>query len=330
MRDRYLAALVAVPFSVAALLPHAHVLPDEVFRFEDPAIVESSGLAVVDGRFVTVNDSGDSARVFSVDPTSGHTVGVSTWSSSAVDVEAVAPGAAGTVWVGDIGDNLTARSSVVVAGPVSISGSGGKFAQYRLRYPGGPVDAETLLRDPITGRLYVVTKEVFGGRLLAVPTSPSATSVNRLTLVGDVLGLATDGAFFPDGRHVVLRNYASATVYEFPSLAQVASFKLPRQQQGEGIAVAPDGTVYVSSEGVRAAVLRVSLPAVVRAALAPVPTASPSSPTPSVPPGPASREGTELPEAPYTGRDPQQWLLGGALAVVALGVLWLALRRGSP
>src|ERR687893_207498 len=43
------------------------------FVFQDPAIVESSGLAVVDGRVVTTNDSGDTGRVFTVDPRSGET-----------------------------------------------------------------------------------------------------------------------------------------------------------------------------------------------------------------------------------------------------------------
>ena len=49
-----------------------------VFRFADPAIVESSGLTVADGLVSTVNDSGDSARVFTVDADSGRTVGVTT------------------------------------------------------------------------------------------------------------------------------------------------------------------------------------------------------------------------------------------------------------
>ena len=38
----------------------------------------------------------------------------------------------------------------------------------RVRYPRGPVDAETLIWTP-TGRLLIVTKELFRGRVLQVP-----------------------------------------------------------------------------------------------------------------------------------------------------------------
>ena len=82
--------------------------PDEgrvVFRFQDPAIVEASGLVVQDGLFLTTNDSGDTGRVFAVDPDTGRTTGVTTWASEPQDVEALAPAGGGEVWVGDIGDN---------------------------------------------------------------------------------------------------------------------------------------------------------------------------------------------------------------------------------
>ena len=70
----------------------------QVFRFADPAITEASALVVQDGLFVTANDSGDTGRVFAVDR-SGATVGVTHWSDSATDVEALAPAGPGFVWV---------------------------------------------------------------------------------------------------------------------------------------------------------------------------------------------------------------------------------------
>jgi len=89
MRERYLLGMTAVPFVVAAFLPGALLAGNEVTRFEDPEIVESSGLAVDDGLLVTTNDSGDSGRVFTVDPATGETVGVTQWSAEPVDVEAL-------------------------------------------------------------------------------------------------------------------------------------------------------------------------------------------------------------------------------------------------
>ena len=113
-----------------------------------------------------------------------------------------------------------------------------------------------------------------------------------------MIAIATDASFFPDGQHVIVRNYTEAAVYTWPDLDEVGQFGLPRQQQGEGIAVAPDGTIYASSEGLHAPVLRIALPDSVRRAMAPpTPTATPTA-TPSPTPGPNNRVGKELPEQP--------------------------------
>jgi hypothetical protein len=299
-----------------------------VLTFDDPAIVEASDLVVTDGLFVTTNDSGDTGRVFAVDHT-GHTVGVSYWSKQAVDVEALAPAGPGEVWVGDIGDNLGQRPSVVVARvPV---GRGGERSvhptTYRLGYPDGASDAETLLRDPATGRLYIATKNVFGGVLYAAPERLSPTGINPLTSVGRVMPLATDGSFFPDGRHLIIRNYERATVYAWPSLQPVGSFGLPAQRQGEGIAVAADGSVYLSSEGPRSTVLKLSLPTDLQRLVTGV--ASDGPPAHSSPPAdsaPAAGAANEPAEVEPTGRDAWPWMAGGLLAVVALVVLVRAVR----
>lgn len=298
--------------------PATHVL-----TFEDPAIVEASDLVVTDGLFVTTNDSGDTGRVFAVDRT-GHTVGVSYWSTQAVDVEALAPAGHGEVWVGDIGDNLAHRSNIVVARvPV---GSGDRTVHptpYRLVYPDHPVDAETLLRDPATGRLYIATKSVFGGVLYAAPAHLKATGDNPLTPVGRVIPIATDGTFFPDGRHLIIRNYDRATVYAWPSLQPVGSFALPSQRQGEGVAVTADGSVYLSSEGPRSTVLEVTLPENIRRVVAGPPSGSVSPPAASTPSAEAANHPAQVEP---TSRDPWPWVIGGLLGVVALLVLLRSLR----
>ena len=260
MRDAF-AVAIAVPFLVGAALAPADADRDVAFRFADPAVVESSGLTAAGGLVTTVNDSGDSARVFTVDATSGRTVGVTTWAGEPTDDEALAPAGDGEVWVGDIGDNAAARDEVTVTrvpvgrGDRSVAGE-----SFRLVYPDGPADAEALLAHPRTGRLFVVTKGVLGGEVYAAPSALRADAPNRLRPVGDAPGIVTDGAFLPDGRHLLLRNYGRAFVLSFPSLELVGGFDLPAQKQGEGIAVAPDGSVYASSEGVRSPVLRIAVP----------------------------------------------------------------------
>ena len=70
------------------------------------------------------------------------------------DVEALAPAGRGQVWVGDIGDNRSARSQVQVARiPVGRGDRDVSPTVYDLVYPDGAHDAETLVSDPRTGRL---------------------------------------------------------------------------------------------------------------------------------------------------------------------------------
>jgi hypothetical protein len=231
------------------------------FVLQDPAITESSGLVVVDGRVVTVNDSGDRGRVFTVDPATGRTVGTTSWSADPVDVEALAPAGPGHVWVADIGDNRGERDEVsVLRAPVAPGDRTASPVPFRLTYPDGGRDAEALLAHPLTGRLFVVTKGLFGGEVLAAPEDLRPGRPNRLQPVASAPGLVTDGAFLSGGGAVVLRTYSRAVVLSYPDWEQVASWELPRQEQGEGLAV--DGTdLLLSSEGVRSEVLREPLPA---------------------------------------------------------------------
>jgi hypothetical protein len=327
-------AVAAAPALALGLGQPALAAPGHrVFRFADPAIVEASDLVVGDGVFLTTNDSGDTGRVFAVDAR-GTTVGVSRWSKHPVDTEALAPGGKGFVWVGDIGDNDHRRASVEIARiPVGRGNRDVDPTSYRLAYPDGPTDAETLMRDPVSGRLYLATKSVFGGVLYAVPARLRAHAVNRLEPVGRVLPVATDGAFFPDGKHLVVRSYADAVVYSWPSMQPVGSFALPRQPQGEGIAVADDGRIYVSSEGTHSSVLRVQLPARLATAVYGVASTSPATAKPpsassgSSPGSDASGSGLSESAGEDGGsRDAWPWVAGGLLGVVALLVLLRSVR----
>ena len=236
-----------------------------MFRWQDPAITESSGLVVVDGRFVTVNDSGNRAELYVADPATGATVAVVPWAEGQVDVEGLAPGPDGSVWVGDIGDNRAVRPRITVS---RVPLDGGPSTSYALRYPGGGAhDAETLLAHPSSGRLFVVTKGL-RGEVYAAPARLRRDRTNRLTLVGSVGPGLTDGAFWPDGEHVLLRGYGLAFLYTFPGLDLLGSVELPSQPQGEAIAVTPSGSVFVSSEGAGTPVWQVDLPPELVVALA--------------------------------------------------------------
>ena len=176
-----------VPFLLGAAAAPAAPAGDVVFTFRTRRSWSPAGWWPSDGLFVTINDSGDAGRVFAVDPTTGRTVGVTEWARDPVDVEALAPAADGRVWVGDIGDNRSARDSVRCPGPGRAAATGPSTRRVRAGLPRtGARDAETLLVDPATGRLYVATKDVFGGTLFAAPATllsgpaqPAARSSGR-------------------------------------------------------------------------------------------------------------------------------------------------------
>jgi hypothetical protein len=314
MLDRVLGLAAAMSMVVGTTAAPAAPQGKVVFSFQDPAIVESSGLVATGDYFLTVNDSGDSGRVFVVDRT-GKTVGTTTWAGDPVDTESLAPAGPGEVWVGDTGDNRRGRDSITVLRvPYGATDQEVTPATYELVYPDRAHDAETLMANPQTGQLFVVSKDVFGGTIYAAPRKLSADHPNRLRAVGEGFSFATDGSFFPDGRHYVVRGYTSAAVYSFPGHERLDSFQLPRQDQGEGISVDPDDRIYLSSEGQFSDVLRIRLPADVAETMAA-----------------ADEQPAAVPDTETDADDSEPlwpWLLGGTV-VFAVGAGWLLRRRGQ-
>jgi hypothetical protein len=318
--ERGLACAVVVPFVIGFSVADADPQRgEEVCRFQDPQIVESSGLVASGGLFATVNDSGDSGRVFVLDAATCRTVGTTSWADDAEDIEAVAP-YDDQVLVGDIGDNLAGRESVrLLRVPVGRGARTVTPTTYEITYPGGARDAEALLVHPQTRRVLIASKGLMSGILYAAPDRLSTSTTNRLEPVADVLGMVTDGAFFPDGRHLVLRSYSRAVFYTYPGLEPIGDVTLPDQQQGEGIAVDERGTVYLSSEGQRAPVLRIDLPRRLERALAP-PEPDPPAEADATAPG-----GDSAPE-PDPDRPVWPWLVGGGFGAAMIVVLLRALR----
>ena len=286
-----------------------------LFTFADDDVFESSGLLDRGDVVYTTNDSGDDAVVYGVDPATGRTVSRTRYADSVDDVEALAPGAGGTVWAADIGDNRHDREGVTVYRMRPRDGDH-QGRRYTLTYPDGPHDAETLLVHPRTRRMFVVSKSPFGGTVYVAPRTLAEGPPNRLRAFARVDGLVTDSSFFPDGRHVVLRTYGRASVYAFPAFELLGTVRLPAQPQGEGVAVAPEGRVTLSTEGVHTDVLEVTLPASLTARTGPAgkPEAAPSG-RPSDAAAPARDP-----------RDARDWAGIALVAAVIAGFGYLSVR----
>ena len=238
----------------------AHV----IFRIGSPRINESSSLVVSTAhpRLVyTANDSGDGPFVYVLD-LHGRLVGTTTLAGvDPVDVEAMSGGSDGSLVVADIGDNHAVRGSVQIyripqpkAGDFTVAPE-----KVTLTYPDGPHNAESVLYDARTGRVFVVSKEVDAHVYATRPdvfSSPTAT----LTRVTGAPTIATDATFLPGDRAVIVRTYDNAVVYRFPSWQMQTSFTLPIEQQGESISAVPgQASVWVGSEGVDSPVWDVPL-----------------------------------------------------------------------
>lgn len=303
-------AVAAVVLAAAAAAPAPVVL-----TLQDPAIDESSGLAVSalhDGVLWTHDDGGEAAVVYAVGG-SGETVARVTLAGiDPYDPEALAPGTGPdgepALFLGDIGDNLSVRPDVSVFRfdePDSLTDQTVPAAWYRFSYPDGPHDAEALLVDP-QGRLLVATKGISGQGLYRAPRElvTQDQGTNRLTRIATVPSVVTDGAYLPDGRFV-LRTYWGVYLYDRPG-HQVGYEQLPGQQQGESIAA--DGTrLLVGSEGVHSDVLAV-----------PVPRATTtSSPAPT-----ASANGSAA-DAPGAAEGPGGWPVAATWAFRGVGALVL-------
>jgi hypothetical protein len=247
----------------------------------DPRITESSGLAASrrhPGVLYTHNDSGDTPRVYAIGE-AGKTIATLTLrGAKARDWEAIAAGRddAGqpALFVGDIGDNLHGAWPSVsvyrVTEPATLRDATVRATRFRFRYADGARDAEALLVDPRTNRIYIASKEGRGAGLYQAPAKPRTDRVNVLRRIAGVPSLVTDGSFSPDGSRLVLRDYLTAHTFSVPGkgpVHELGTFGLPLQIQGESATYSLDGRyVLVGSEGPQSEVDRVALPEEARTA----------------------------------------------------------------
>jgi hypothetical protein len=299
----------------------------------DQRIDESSGLAASADRLWTINDGGTRLQVFELDR-SCRVLRAIEAGIDPYDVEDLARARDGTFWLADIGDNGLNRSTVAL----ERLRPDGSATLFRLTYPDGPHDAETVLLTP-SGQLFIATKEPLASNVYtpagplsaARPTPlrkvastgflPTGTAGGPAGAAGQVV--VTGGAVSPDGRTVVLRTYTDAYVWSAPDgdvAAAISSgerrrIPLPPTAQGEAVTFTPDGrSLLTSTEGVPAPVHLIPLG---DAARTPTPTRAAVAPAAAGPSEPDSEPGDLL-----------RTLAAPLLAVVAIGAaLSYALTR---
>lgn len=294
-------ASTAVPGAFAAPPAAAGALAPEKRCTLPGGLAEFSGLAMSSkhpGVFYAVNDSGNTNQVFAVDcngPTGRLLATLTVSGVGNTDWEGLALGkdAAGgpAILVGDIGDNLGGRAEITVhrfAEPDRLTDATVTPVTYRFSYADGRHDAESLLADPVSGRLYVASKLIgAAGRLYQAPLPPVTGQVNTLTAVRPGPVFATDGAFSPSGASYALRSGGplganTASVYD-TSGVKLADVALPAQSQGETLTYADCANLLVGSEN-DPQIWRVPLPPEATPGCDSTPTPTPTPRRPRRPP----------------------------------------------
>lgn len=241
-----------------------------------PELDEASGVAIgrrAAGVLWAHNDSGDDPVVYAVGAAGEPLGAVRVPGAEHRDWEdlAVGPCPAGScLYVGDIGDNAGRRAEVhLYRFPEPEPGApagGGRAERFRMRYPGGPRDAEALFVLP-SGEVFVISK---GGRgpaeLFRYPLPLRAGEGVELERVASLAPAAAPGEVLqvtgadasPDGGWVAVRAYRTLLLYRAgPLLAGDVEPALRvdltpvGEAQGEAVALADDGTVVLASEGAR-------------------------------------------------------------------------------
>lgn len=218
--------------------------------------------------FWTHNDAGNEPVLFAIAGTGSLVARVRVTGAALIDwedVEAAPCGDGHCLYVGDIGDNAGERGSITIyrlAEPTPGATQSVPAEAMHARFPEGPQDAESLFVDQ-SGDIFVVTKGRSGAITLyryPAPQRVGATVV--LERVRELFPAPQDdrdrvsaATTTPDGRFVGVRTYR--TLYLYPTDRLLANdpvepvvFDLSPlgEAQGEGLVLADDGSVWVTSE----------------------------------------------------------------------------------
>jgi hypothetical protein len=276
-----LLAVVSLSFSCSSFAQAGAFLAGRPLgRIESDALRELSGIAASrrnPGVLYVHNDSGDAPRIYAINEKAQLLGACNIQGVRARDWEdiAVGPGPEPNrpcVYIGDIGDNEAKRPEVVVYrvpepkldpavpfGQVRVGPADG----LRFTYPDGPRDAETLLVDPLTRDIYIISKRDLSPRVYHAAYPQSTTQPTRLKQVALLpFGtFPTGGDVAPDGRRVLVRSMFHAGLWERPAGEPLwrafsgpqAALPLADEPQGEAICCDSQGRGYFTiSEGTHA------------------------------------------------------------------------------
>jgi len=268
--------------------------PKVIGKIESNEIKESSGIAASKCQpdiFWTHNDSGDDAFIFALDKKGGK---LGTWKVAGaknIDWEDIAQiktsNGECVLYIGDIGNNTRIRDEFTIyrvkEPPVSAankSSSKKNPAQtepseaIKFTYPDMRRDAETLMVNPNSGDIYILSKRLSGASAVyKLKSDFDLNKTNKLEMITDFSvpaipnGFLTGGDISSDGTRVVICDYFNAYELILPEKAKnfdeiwketPATIDLGVREQGEAIGYSADGNaIFATSEKKNAPLIEV-------------------------------------------------------------------------
>ena len=189
---------------------------------QNDKVAEASGIVssrLNKGLFWVINDSGNEAKIYLLNA-KGEII--NSW---------LINGSQNTDWedltiktdqqtgrsfliIGDIGDNMAIRNHInilVIEEPEftnTLDTAINKFKKYKFKYEDGARDAETILFDPMTEELFVVSKREDNVRVYGTPKILNETDTMLLDYKCSLpFHNVTSGDISIDGKEILLKNY---------------------------------------------------------------------------------------------------------------------------
>jgi len=243
---------------------------------QDPRLKEISGVVASrrqNDLLWVHNDSGNSADLYALTREGKTLATCRVRGAQARDWEDIALGPGPDLekqylYIGDIGDNRARYPTIRIyripepeidTTSINTQMDTQPCETIQLVYPDGPHDAETLLIDPRSGDLYVISKRNLFSRVYRAPAPLDTEKEVLLTLVTLLpWGLATGGEISPDGNQILIRGPSHAMIWQRPVEGPLwLGLRSPGQEihllpepQGEAICFSGDQrSIFTISEG---------------------------------------------------------------------------------
>lgn len=251
---------------------------EQIGKITDKSLSEVSGMTasrLTPGVFWVHNDSGDKARIYAIDIKGKLLAKFDVPNAENRDWEDIAsgPGADGkpALYIAETGDNDRKHDTSIIYRVLEPRLTGDKKSEtepaeaFPFRYPDGKHDCEAILVDPISGKIFLVTKTLQDA--CGVYRYPMPLKVNQKVVLEKVNGkkitsvtqlrMVTSAAVAPDGSRAVIRTYfgafewlrAKGKPFETIFDSEPSSISVPLMGQAEAICYTADSkSILTTSE----------------------------------------------------------------------------------